>query len=338
MTAALERVARRWWSGDLGATGKALSVLAAPASWVWAGASRARVRAAALAATRVEGLRVISVGNLAVGGTGKTPVAAWVARTLHAGGTSTCVLVGGAGADEALLHARWNPAVPVLIGSARVATAAQGREGGARVAVVDDGFQHARLARDLDVVLLSADDPFPGSTLPGGPYRESPDALGRAGAVLVTRRAASLERARELAARVEREWPGLVWGGIHLAGGAWTRLDGSPAEPPAGDVLAVCGVARPEAFGAAVQRGVEGEVALVTFSDHHAYAAADARRLRKQARGRPLVVTEKDAVKLAPMAHILGDAYVLADELCWDWGEERLRAGVRSLVDGGGRS
>lgn len=332
MTAVIEGFARRWWRGDLGATGKLLSSIAAPASWLWTGASRARIRAAAGASTRVEGLRVISVGNLAVGGTGKTPVAAWIAGTLHAAGIRTCVLVGAAGADEALLHRRWNPRVPTLVDKARVASAIRAREAGARVAVLDDGFQHVRLARDLDLVLLSADDPYPGATLPRGPYRESPEALARAHAVLVTRRAASVDRARDLAARVDADWPALVWGGVHLADGAWSRLDGTAGEPPEGAVLAVCGVARSDAFQAAVRRRTGSDVGLAAYPDHHDYTERDARRLREKAGGRPLACTEKDAVKLAPWAELLGDVFVLADEMRWDWGEDASRDGILSRI------
>ncbi len=330
MTGVIEGFARRWWRGDLGATGKALSLIAAPASWLWAGASRALMRAAARGSTRVEGLRVISVGNLAVGGTGKTPLAAWIASTLHAAGVPTCVLVNEAGADEALLHRRWNPEVPTLVDKHRVASAIVARDAGARAAVVDDGFQHVRLSRDLDLVLLSADDPYPGATLPRGPYRESPDALGRAHAVLVTRRLASADRARDLAERVDALRPGLVWGGVHLAAGAWAQLGGGAGEPPEGPLLAVCGVARSDAFQAAVQRRTGSDVDLEAFPDHHGYTERDARRLFQRAGGRPLACTEKDAVKLAPWAPLLGDVFVLADEIRWDWGEDTTRYRILS--------
>ncbi len=342
MRAAVERFARRWWAGELGAPGRALSLLAAPVAWAWSGAHTVRARAHGdHAPTRVEGLRVISVGNLAVGGTGKTPLAGWIAGELDAAGVPTCVLVGGAGEDEALLHRRWNPRVPVIVGSDRVAGAESARTSGARVVVLDDGFQHVRLARDLNLVLLSVDDPFPGAVLPRGPYREAPCALGRADGVLLTRRAASAEQARELAALLEREWPGLVRGGVHLADGLWTRLDGTTGEPRRGDVLAVCGVARPDAFAASVRRRVDGAVELVAFADHHGYTRDEAATLRRRAGVRPIVLTEKDAVKLVKlvrMADVLGEAFVLRDRLAWDWGEESVRTWVRSVAGEGVRA
>ena len=84
MRAAVERFARRWWEGELGAAGRALSVIAAPASWTWSALSSARTRAGARSPTPMHGLRVVSVGNLAVGGTGKTPLVRWVASELEA--------------------------------------------------------------------------------------------------------------------------------------------------------------------------------------------------------------------------------------------------------------
>lgn len=333
MRASVERFARRWWAGELGAPGRALSLLAAPVSWMWSGAHAVRARTYGdRPPTQVEGLRVISVGNLAVGGTGKTPLAGWIAGALDATGVPACVLVSGAGEDEALLHHRWNPRVRVISGSDRVAGAERARTAGARVVILDDGFQHVRLARDLNLVLLSADDPFPGAVLPRGPYREAPRALGRADGVLVTRRTASAERARELATLLELRWPGLVRAGVHLADGAWTRLDGTPGKPGPGDVLAVCGVARPDAFATAVRLRVEGTVELVAFADHHAYTREEVEALRRRAGGRPIIVTEKDAVKLARMADLRGEAFVLGDRLAWDWGEESMRAWVRSAA------
>jgi tetraacyldisaccharide 4'-kinase len=207
------------------------------------------------------------------------------------------------------------------------------------VAILDDGFQHHALARDLDLVLLSADDPDPEHVLPRGPYREPWEALGRADAVVVTRRSAGPERARRLAAEVGRHFEGLVVGCVHLAPGAWTELGGAPAEAPDGDVLAACGVARPEAFRHSVEQHVDGGVELVSFSDHHVYTASDVARLTRRARGRPIVITEKDAAKLGAWAGAagasLGRVWVLADELRWDWGEDSVCARVLEVVAAG---
>jgi tetraacyldisaccharide 4'-kinase len=341
MKAPVERLAREWWAGGLGLGGAALSAATAPASWAWAWAARRRARHfARCGGTRVEGLAVVSVGNLAVGGTGKTPVAAWVAGRLAAAGVPTWVLTGGTAADEALLHARWRPHLPVGSGRDRVATAQRARAAGARAGVLDDGFQHLRLVRDLDIVLLSADDPFPGPVLPRGPYREPPEALGRADAVVVTARAASAYMARALAEEARRFAPEAASAGVRLAPSRLQRLsawasgrlggDGAPGgrqgalELGESPVLAVCGVARPRAFAAAVRSVVEGPVELLALGDHHPYTAADVARMRDRAAGRPIVVSAKDAVKLARWREELGTAFVLDEELRWAWGEDEL--------------
>jgi tetraacyldisaccharide 4'-kinase len=272
------------------------------------------------------------VGNLAVGGTGKTPFTRWAVAELEASGTAACVLVGRAGADEADLHRRWNPRVPVLVDRDRVASAERARADGAEVAVLDDGFQHTALARDLDIVLVSADDPFPGALLPRGPYREPASALRRASAVVVTGRSAPSERMHDVAALVERYRPGLAPGIAALDPGALSRLDGSPAAPPRGDVLAVCAVARPAAFARAVGQVVEGAVELASFADHHPYDRSDVERIRRRARGRAIVTTEKDAVKLEPWRADLGDAVVLHDRFRWERGESEIRERLLAAV------
>jgi len=337
MRAAAERFARRWWAGELGAAGHVLGLVATPASWIWAGAAKVAAHAPThRAPTRVDGLRVISVGNLAVGGTGKTPVSAWVAGTLRAAGVPTSVLVGAHGADEAVLHRSWNPDVAVLAGRDRVESARRARAAGSRAAVLDDGFQHRALARELDIVLLSADDPDPAPLLPRGPFREPRSALARADFVVLTRRTAGVARARELEANVAGACAGGVVASAHLVPGAWKRLDGATlAGPPTEDVLVVCGVARPDAFLHAVATHVVGAAEPWVFSDHHAYGAADAAAIVGRARGRPIVVTEKDAVKLAPWVRASGaraSVLVLADRLAWDWGEDAFRSRVRAAA------
>jgi len=283
-------------------------------------------------AKRVEGLTVISVGNLAVGGTGKTPVVAWIAATLRDASAAPAILVGGHGRDEALLHSRRLPDVPVITNRDRTEGAREALARGAGVAILDDGFQHRTLRRDLDVVLLAAEDSFPGSVLPRGPYRERPGALRRADVVLVTRRGVSVEESRRLAEGVEARHTGLVVGGLHLAASGWTDLDGNSTAPPEGDVLAACAIARPAAFQTVVARGVTGSVELVAFADHHEYTPADIGRIAKRASGRSIVITEKDAVKFRALAGTSSEALVLAEEVRWDWGEEAFVARLRAAT------
>jgi tetraacyldisaccharide 4'-kinase len=326
----VERFARRWWGGELGTLGRALSVATAPASWIWSAVHRARARTP----RRIAGVRIVSVGNLAVGGTGKTPIVRWMASELHARGVATCILVGTAASDEAELHSQWNPAIPVLVDRDRAASAERARALGARALVLDDGFQHTEIGRDLDVVVMSADDPFPGHVLPRGPYREAASALGRASAVLVTRRAAKAESALALARTLERAWPGRLAGVLTLAPGHLVRWDGSPAEPPGGGLLAACAVARPEAFADAVREMTGAQVELAAFPDHHPFDRRDALRLRRSAGARTIVLTEKDAVKLVTWKDELGDTLVLQDDLHWDRGEDDVRSRLLDAVLG----
>ena len=336
MRARLELFARRWWAGDFGAAGRLLAALTLPLSWAWWGTSAIAARRQDVAdPDRVDGLTVISVGNLAVGGTGKTPLVGWTAATLLGVGVAPAILVGAHGRDEALLHRRRALGVPVVVQRDRVAGARRALADGATVAILDDGFQHRRLHRDLDVVLLAAEDAFPGRLLPRGPYRERPSALARADLVVVTRRTASLETSRRLRERVEALCSERVLAGMELAGAAWTDLDGAAAAGPEGDVIAACGVGRADAFRSTVARRVTGSVELVAFADHHEYTPADVRRLRTRAAGRPIVITEKDAVKVCAYFGEMGESYVLTEEVRWDWGEDAFVARLRTVIAGG---
>jgi tetraacyldisaccharide 4'-kinase len=222
--------------------------------------------------------------------------------------------------------------VAVVAGRDRVEAARKAANGGTTLAVLDDGFQHRRLRRDLDVVLLAAEDAFPGPLLPRGPFREPPSALGRAHAVVVTRRTATASAAAALASRVGEAFPGVVAAVAALEGGRWVDLDGAPADAPSGDVVALTAIARPEAFVTTLSGlGVE-HVDLVAFRDHHEFSAWDAREARARAGVCPLVVTEKDAVKLVAHRGLLGDVRVLCQDVRFEAGEEALRALLDSVL------
>ncbi len=340
------RFAEAWWEGRYGLPGAVLRMVLAPASWLWGVVTYVRNRRFDRGEPeRVPGARVISVGNLAVGGTGKTPFASWAARTLASDGRRPAIVLSGYGADEVALHRSWAPDLDVVADRDRVAAARRVADAGADAVVVDDAFQHRRLGRDVDLVLLSVEDRFPGRLLPCGPYREPASALARADAVVLTRRSASVEQARALARRVDSV-PGVaagaVLGCVRLSADALVPLvdaapdvvPGRPAEVGGGPrlegALAVTAIARPRAFLTDVARRAEGAVELKAFRDHHDFTEADARAARLRAGRRPIVVTEKDAVKLRPFAAVLGEAYVLRQRLAWDWGE----ADVRALLGG----
>ena len=244
-------------------------------------------------------LPVVSVGNLVVGGAGKTPVVRWLGAWLKDAGAKTAVVARGYG-DELALHRRWVGASAVFAGANRRASVEAAHASGYRIALLDDGFQHRKVARVLDVVLVAAEDPPRVRMLPRGPYREPLRAVRRATHVLVTRRTAAAADAAAWRKRLARVAPHVAVAEIRMKMGPWTDLAGRRADPPAGDVLAVCSVARPGAFADGLRNllGAGAGVELAWFPDHHQFSERDMGMIRARSAGRTVVCTEKDAVKL----------------------------------------
>lgn len=247
----------------------------------------------------------ISVGNLTVGGTGKTPVSAFIAARLSELGAHPAIVMRGYGGDEPLVHARLNPNVPVVIDADRVRGTAEARENGCSVVVLDDGFQHRRARRDVDVVLLSADRAGPVRALPAGPWREPLSSLKRATVIVVTRKSASTLRARGLLSQARKFAPQAAAAVVHLAADRIIGcLSGESLDPSAlvgKQVLAIAAIGDPRAFSTQLS-DAGARVELAAAADHHAYTAADASALATRAtRAEFVICTLKDAVKLAPI-------------------------------------
>jgi tetraacyldisaccharide 4'-kinase len=252
---------------------------------------------------------VISVGSIAAGGAGKTPLVIRLAQLLQAEGYSVDVLSRGYGrsavsvervnpegsarqfGDEPILIAR-SAAVPVYVGASRHAAGAlaERESGQARgIHLLDDGFQHRQLKRDLDIVLVSAAD-LSDTMLPAGNLREPISALRRAGILAIRSEERELEpmlRGRGLTQPIWIIHRKLVFPGI--------------GERP----LVFCGIARPESLlngiqSECVDKGLE-IAHLHSFPDHHFYTLADMRTLIREAKKAGadcFLTTEKDAVKL----------------------------------------
>ena len=304
------------------------------------------------------GAPVISVGNLAVGGAGKTPVALLLCDRLRARGRRPALLSRGHGGsargevtwvcrgagplvaaevsgDEPALAALRSPWLPVLVGPRRAALARAAVAAGADVLVLDDGLQHRGLWRDLDVVVADARNPLGnGRLLPRGPLREGPGALERLGArglLWLTGGGAgdaapetALLRARAAAAGLQ----GPVESAFVLRGGE--RLRGAR-------VVLLAGIARPERFEASV-RALGAEVRGVRwFADHHVFTVGelDSTLSLSGAEGARVVTTEKDLVRLPPgfaAEALAGDAVVRG-------GEDALKSALdRILAEGGDRA
>ncbi len=290
-----------------------LAALAAP----YAAAVRLRNLAydRGLLAVHAAPVPVVSVGNLTLGGTGKTPLVAWVARCASAAGCTPAIVSRGYGAapgqtsDEAAELALVLPGVPHLADRDRVAAASAAASAGADVVVLDDGFQHRRLARTLDIVAIDATDPFGcGHLFPRGLLREPLAGIARAQAAVLTRADAVAADRRRAIREILLEAAGGA--GPH----AWAeavhephRLRTSAGREHALDavrgrrVAAFCGIGNPEAFRRTLAGLGPDLVEFRAFPDHHAYDAADAADLGARARASQaefVVTTLKDLVKL----------------------------------------
>jgi len=301
----------RWWSGEGGGAGSLLRLLALPLEVGFRGASglRNRMYDSGVLPLQRAPVPVISVGNLSVGGSGKTPLAAWLVRGLRARGENPALIVHGYGEDELVLHRRWNPDCLVIAEQDRAYGAWKAARKGASVVVLDDGFQHRRLAREMDVILIPSNTPAKMRLLPRGPFREPLSAVARADVVAVTQKGKGeptpeLERclAPFLKAPLMK---------VALVADGWTSLSGEPAEPPEAGFLAICGIGDPDGFARTLREATGREGELLALPDHHDYSWGDVLEIESRLRGRTLVTTEKDAVKLEAFADDLPETLVL---------------------------
>jgi tetraacyldisaccharide 4'-kinase len=315
----VEGQARPWVRWTLGPL---LTAGAGPYAW----GHRLRLQAYARGWARVRRLpcRVISVGNLTLGGTGKTPLVEAIAALLQRHGRRVGVLsrgYGGRGArsplvvsdgrrrlasaeaagDEPVLLAEHLPGVPVVVGRDRYAAGLLAvRRFALDTVVLDDGFQHVQLARDLDILALDATRPFGSARLfPRGDLRERPAALARADVIVLTRWTPNTPPA---ALALSRSTPLFYSWHEPLA----VRVLGNGEMLPLAALteerlLAFCGIGNPESFRRLLLELGAGLVAFATFPDHHAYAPAELAKLAQTAKAqgaRALITTEKDGVRL----------------------------------------
>lgn len=296
----LRQYAARYWRGQCGVWGRTLDMILAPAELAF----RCTIGLRALAFERRllsvgrAAVPVISVGNLTLGGTGKTPVTRWIAGELERRGRVPAILHGGYGLDEPALHRHWQPGLPVIIDRDRLEGAQTAVATGAEVVVLDDGFQHRRLTRDVDIVLISAEQwTRKPRLLPRGPWREPLCALRRASIAVVTRKVTSRDFALCVASQIQEIAPAIPVAQIFLAPRRWAWWGGEPCDPPGGPVVAVLSIAEPESFLAqAAAAGANVESALL-FPDHHTYTNRDVEQIARVAGANPIITTAKDAVK-----------------------------------------
>jgi tetraacyldisaccharide 4'-kinase len=300
------KIATALWRDDTGWAPIARAALA-PASLVYRAATKARnaLYDRGTLSIVTPDVPTISVGNLSVGGTGKTPVAAWMVSVLKARGGRPAIVMRGYGADEPRVHQLINEHVPVVVNPDRAAGVREAVSAGADVVVLDDGFQHRRVSRLEDVVLVSADQwREPIRLLPAGPWREMPSALSRASLVMITRKAMDGPQAESLLARLApltRTGRGAV---ASLELGDLVNVVTGEARPLSDmrgtRVLAAAGIGDPDSFAEQL-RSAGAHAELRSFPDHHVYDLPDIERLARDARAFDhAVCTLKDAVKLGP--------------------------------------
>ena len=302
MRGRLHGFVRDFWAGGRRGPGAALLGAAlAPAEGVFRAVAAARSAWYGQARLPQPPIPVVSVGNLTVGGTGKTTVVRWLGGWFRKRGVKAAVVVRGYGADEVALYRRWFGRGAVFAGADRWEGVRAAETCDFDLALLDDGFQHRRLPRMLDILLVAAEDPLAVRLLPRGPYREPLAAVRRATHVVLTRRStASLVRVAAWRERLARVAPGARVLEAEVRMGGWCRPDGCPAGPPEGDVLAVCAVARPGAFASGLGELLPGAcVEMVAYPDHHAFTRRDVAALLARRGGRTIVCTAKDAVGLA---------------------------------------
>lgn len=328
-----------WWAGEGGTLGSLLRVASIPleigfrmVSGVWG-----RMYDRGLLPLQRAPVPVISVGNLTVGGSGKTPLAGWLLRGLRERGEQPALVARGYGGDEMLLHRRWNPNIPIIAEEDRAYGAWKAARKGATVVVLDDGFQHRRLARELDIVLVAARTPRKVRLLPRGPFREQLGSLSRAGVVVLTQKGRE-DSTLDIESRLDpylREAPVRV----AFVPDGWTDLSGRKAEGPPGECFGVTGIGDPGGFAQILREATGALPEILPYPDHYAYGWGDVHQILDRARGRTVVTTEKDAVKLEAFGSQLEDARVLRLGVEVLDGEERLWRHVEGVLrtETGGR-
>tara|TARA_B100000686_G_C16768660_1_gene963536 strand:+ start:724 stop:1812 length:1089 start_codon:yes stop_codon:yes gene_type:complete len=268
--------------------------------------------------------RVVSIGNLTLGGTGKTPMTLWLARMLRSRGHRPAILSRGykgttqgstnvvcdgqnvllspeSAGDEPVMLASRLKDVPVLVGANRYSSALfASQHFDSDVLLLDDGYQHLALRRDCNILLLDCANPFGnGLVFPSGHLREPIEAIERADVICFTRCSeegsfSTGDFPLKLSKPSVKTRPRLS---------AWVRLDTGERLPPEGlcgeSVLAFCGIARPEDFQRLLDKAGVRTVSKFDFSDHHFYSKKDLNLMQRGlGKARCIATTEKDAVKI----------------------------------------
>lgn len=292
---------------------------------------------------------VISVGNIVVGGTGKTPAVAAIAKLLQNKGLQVAILLKGYkrsnnkeilfvsdgenhlssqedSGDEADMLARMLPNIPVVVGNKRYLTGqAALKRFNTDVLILDDGFQHRQLARDLDIITIDATQPYgTDALLPTGSLREPKSAIQRADFILLTRTDTINSQIQNLKKDLNRLAPNTpILESVHKPTSLYPisnkdRHSSIPLQDLSGKrLLAVCGIGNPNAFVATLEKYHPEIVESFAFPDHHVYTKSDIQKIKHQMQQHNtewIITTQKDEQKLTALTTEL-PIFVLAIEL-----------------------
>lgn len=299
--------------------------------------ARSRLYDAGVLGTQAPALPTISVGNLTVGGTGKTPFSAYLARRLSER-ARPAVALRGYGSDEVQVHKRLNGEIPVVVNGDRAAAIREAKAYGADVVVLDDAFQHRRIARNADVVLLSAEQLLrPRRMLPAGPWREHLSAARRADLLVVTRKSATPVEAQHALEMARTEVPGVPIVMVHLQPASLVAADDGLELPLArlagATVVAIAAIGEPDLFKRQLE-ALGATVLLESYRDHHVFTGADiADAARRVPQDGLAVCTLKDAVKLGGRWPGPSRLWYLSQQLVVDQGVEDVNRLLERVLD-----
>ena len=253
--------------------------------------------------------RVVSVGNITWGGTGKTPLVAWLALEIASSGKKVAVLTRGYGKDEVAELRKKLPNIPVLVGRDRIKTAKEAvRKFQSEILLLDDGFQHIRLHRDLDVVTINVTDPFgPGGLIPLGTLREPVEHLSRANIFVLTKSNLGFENVHWIRQRLLSIKPNaVIFEAVHapiqfmdFRRNRFVSLQNIQGKK----IGVISAIGDPHSFEKTLENlGAEIQFAA-RFQDHHLASSsefADFLKRCKEVGLKDIVTTEKDFYRMEP--------------------------------------
>src|SRR5881394_2458487 len=281
---------------------------------------------------------VLSVGNLTVGGTGKTPISAWFARRILDRGVVPAIVLRGYGGDETIVHQRLNEGIPVIEQPDRARGIREAIATGAGAVVLDDAFQHRRAKRDADVVLINA-DAWSGRPrlLPAGPWREPLQSARRATLIVVTRKIADKSVVDDIRRALANVAPQVPVVSVQLVPGEFKSTATGQSLPlqavHGADLTAIAAIADPGSFFKQLTE-LGAIVRPISLPDHHAFTAAEARDLAARASNSDFVVcTLKDAVKLESLWPAeAGSLWYVSQRLRIEDGQENIDRLIEDLL------